>query len=148
MGTHNVAGFTVGFLLHGVERLSPQLALARYAGEALHMEDLVHGCATGAFSNNILPAAGTASCHQRERTRVKASLSSQLHRGSLHLPMAGEGDVAAQSTEKQFVLLLAKIQCHWKAFWWWSTWKDLERIEIGSQDSTHVSHAAASQQSL
>lgn len=61
---------------------------------------------------------------------------------------SGEGDTAAQSPEKQFVPLLAKIQCHWKALWCWSIWKDLERIETGSQDSTHVSCAAASQQSL
>lgn len=63
-GTHNVAGFTVSFLLHSIERLSPQLVVAHYAGETLHVEDLVHGCAAGAFSNNILPAAGTASCHR------------------------------------------------------------------------------------
>lgn len=88
MGTHNVAGFTVSFLLHGIERLSPQLVVAHYAGETLHVEDLVHGCATGAFSNNILPAAGTASCHQRERTVVKARPSFQLQRRSLHSLMA------------------------------------------------------------
>lgn len=68
MGTYNIAGFTVGFLLHCVERLSPQLVVAHHAGEALHMEDLVHGRAAGAFPNNILPTAGTAACHQRART--------------------------------------------------------------------------------
>lgn len=81
MGTHNVAGFTVGFLLHGIERLPPQLAAALYAGETIHVEDLVHGCATSALSDNILPAAGTASCRQRERTAVKARPLSQLPGG-------------------------------------------------------------------
>lgn len=71
MGTHNVAGFTVGFLLHGIERLSPQLVVAHYAGETLHVEDLVHGCAASAFSNNVLPAAGTASCHQGKGQQSK-----------------------------------------------------------------------------
>lgn len=72
-GTHNVAGFTVGFLLHSVERLSPQLVVAHHAGETLHVEDLVHGRAPGAFSNHILPAAGTASCHRgKDRSHSKA----------------------------------------------------------------------------
>lgn len=56
----DIAGFTVGFLLHCVERLSPQLVVAHHAGEALHVEDLVHGRAASAFPNNILPTAGTA----------------------------------------------------------------------------------------
>lgn len=56
----NIAGFTVGFLLYCVERLPPQLVVAHHAGEALHVEDLVHGCAASAFPNNILPTASTA----------------------------------------------------------------------------------------
>lgn len=60
MDTYNIAGFTVGFLLHCIERLTPQLVVAHHAGEALHVEDLVHGCAASPFPNNILPTAGTA----------------------------------------------------------------------------------------
>lgn len=81
MGTYDIAGFTVGFLLHCVERLSPQLVVAHHAGEALHVEDLVHGRAASAFPNNILPAAGTAACHQKEGTWVSASSHPQLQRG-------------------------------------------------------------------
>lgn len=56
----DVAGLTVGFLLHGIEGLASELAAAGHAGETLHMENLVHCCAPGAFPDHILPTAGTA----------------------------------------------------------------------------------------
>lgn len=56
----NVAGLTVGFLLHGVEGLPPELAVADDARETIHMEDLVHGSASCPFPNDIFPTASTA----------------------------------------------------------------------------------------
>lgn len=137
IGTYNVAGFTVGFLLHGIERLSPQLVVALHTGEAFHVEDLVHGCAASAFPNNILPTAGTAACHQTKRTWVKAHSSPQLQRKSFLTPVthSEKGTMAAQSTEEQFVPLLAKIQC-------WSTWNDLQNLETSYQDCTDTTAAA------
>lgn len=56
----NVAGLAVGFLLHGVEGLSPELVVADDARETIHMEDLVHGSASCPFPNDIFPTASTA----------------------------------------------------------------------------------------
>lgn len=58
--TYDVAGLTEGLLLHGVERLAAQLAAAGHADEAVHVEDLVHGGAAGAFTHHVLSAAGAA----------------------------------------------------------------------------------------
>ena len=62
MGTYNVAGLTIGLLLHGIERLSSELVVTDDAGEAIHVEDLIHGGASCPFSNHILPTASTAAC--------------------------------------------------------------------------------------
>lgn len=56
----NVAGLTVGLLLHGIERLSSELVVTDDAGEAVHVEDLIHGGASCPFSNHVLPTASTA----------------------------------------------------------------------------------------
>lgn len=56
----NIAGLAVGFLLHSVERLPAELVAADDAGETVHVEDLVHGGASGAFPNHIFPTACTA----------------------------------------------------------------------------------------
>lgn len=56
----NVAGLAVCLLLHGIERLSSELDVTDHAGEAIHMEDLVHGGASRSFSNYVFPTAGTA----------------------------------------------------------------------------------------
>lgn len=56
----NVAGLAVCLLLHGVERLSSQLDVTDDAGEAIHVEDLIHGGTSCSFSNYIFPTAGTA----------------------------------------------------------------------------------------
>lgn len=58
--THDVAGLAVRLLLHGIERLSSELDVADHAGEAIHVEDLVHGGASRPFSNDVFPTAGTA----------------------------------------------------------------------------------------
>jgi hypothetical protein len=56
----NVARLTVGFLLHGIERLSSELVVADDAGETIHMEDLIHGGAACTFANYIFSTASTA----------------------------------------------------------------------------------------
>lgn len=56
----DVAGLAVGLLLHGVERLSSELDTTDHAGEAIHMEDLIHGGASCSFSNYVFPTVGTA----------------------------------------------------------------------------------------
>lgn len=67
--THNIARLTVGLLLHGEERLAAQLGVAGHADEAVHVEDLVHGGAAGAFTHHILPTAGTTTCRQEAKDR-------------------------------------------------------------------------------
>lgn len=56
----NVAGLTVGFLLHGIEGLPSELVVADDARETIHMEDLVHGSASCPFPNDIFPTASAA----------------------------------------------------------------------------------------
>lgn len=67
LGTHaallqgvNVAGLTVGFLLHSIEGLPSKLVATDDAGKTFHVEDLIHGSASCAFSNYIIPTASTA----------------------------------------------------------------------------------------
>lgn len=60
VGTYNVAGLTIGLLLHSIERLSSELVVTDDAGEAIHVEDLIHGGASCPFSNHILPTASAA----------------------------------------------------------------------------------------
>lgn len=67
--THDIARLTVGLLLHGEERLAAQLGVAGHADEAVHVEDLVHGGAAGAFTHHVLPTAGTATCRQGAEDR-------------------------------------------------------------------------------
>lgn len=56
----NVAGLTVGFLLHGIEGLSSELVVADDAGKTIHVEDLIHGGASCPFPNYVFPTASTA----------------------------------------------------------------------------------------
>lgn len=56
----NVAGLTVGFLLHRIEGLPSELVVADDAGKAIHVEDLIHGGASGSFPDYIFPTASTA----------------------------------------------------------------------------------------
>lgn len=56
----DVAGLTVGFLLHSIEGLPTKLVVADDAGETVHMEDLVHGSASCPFPNDVFPTASTA----------------------------------------------------------------------------------------
>lgn len=56
----NVAGLTVGFLLHSIEGLPSELVVADDAGETIHVEDLIHGSASCPFPNYIFPTASTA----------------------------------------------------------------------------------------
>lgn len=58
--TYDVAGLTVGFLLHSIEGLPSELVAADDARETVHVEDLVHGSASCAFPDHILPTASTA----------------------------------------------------------------------------------------
>lgn len=67
--THNIARLTEGLLLHGEERFAAQLGVAGHADEAVHVEDLVHGGAAGAFAHHILPTAGTTTCRQEAKDR-------------------------------------------------------------------------------
>lgn len=79
--TYDVAGLTVRLLLHGVERLATQLGAAGHAHEAVHVEDLVHGGAAGAFAHYILPTAGTAPWAKEEgRPRLPQVFTSERTR--------------------------------------------------------------------
>lgn len=67
LGTHiallqsiNVAGLAVCFLFHSVEGLPSELVVTDDAGKAIHVEDLVHGCASSSFPNDVFPTASTA----------------------------------------------------------------------------------------
>ena len=64
--THNIARLTVRLLLHSVEGLATQLGAAGHADKAVHMEDLVHGSAAGAFTHHVLSTAGTAPWGEEE----------------------------------------------------------------------------------
>lgn len=67
--THNIAGFTVGPAVDGIERLSPEAAVAGGTGEALDVEDLVHGHAARAVAHHILPALSAAACTHTSQER-------------------------------------------------------------------------------
>lgn len=69
--THNIARLAVGLLLHGEERLAAQLGVAGHADKAVHVEDLVHGGAAGAFTHHVLPTAGTTTCRQGAEDRQR-----------------------------------------------------------------------------
>lgn len=56
----NVTALTVTFLVQGVEGLSSQASVARDAGEALHVKHLLHGDASAAVSDYIVPTSSTA----------------------------------------------------------------------------------------
>lgn len=77
METYNVAGLTVRLLLHGIERLSSEFVVTDDAGEAIHMEDLIHGGASCSFPNYVFPTASTAAW------KIRGCL---LHRNSENLP--------------------------------------------------------------
>lgn len=68
--THDVARLTISFFLHGEEGLAAQLGAAGHADEAVHVEDLVHGSAAGAFTYDVLSAARTAACWGTEDGRL------------------------------------------------------------------------------
>lgn len=55
----DVAGLAVGFLLHGVEGLPPELVVADNASKTIHVEDLIHGSASCPFPNYVFPTAST-----------------------------------------------------------------------------------------
>lgn len=58
--TYDVAGLTVGFLLHRIEGLPSELVVTDDAGKTIHVEDLIHGSASCTFSYYIFPTASTA----------------------------------------------------------------------------------------
>lgn len=60
--THDIAGFAVSLLFHGIKGLPSELGTTGHADEAFHMEDLVHGGTTRPLTNHILPAACTPTC--------------------------------------------------------------------------------------
>lgn len=60
--THNIAGFAVSLLLHGIKGLPSELGTTGHADEAVHVEDLVHGGTTRPFTDHILPTARTSTC--------------------------------------------------------------------------------------
>lgn len=69
---YNIARLTVRLLLHGVEGLATQLGAAGHAHKAVDVEDLIHGGAAGAFSDHVLPTAGTSPWeHEEEEDSVK-----------------------------------------------------------------------------
>lgn len=86
--THDVARLTIRFFLHGKERLATQLGAAGHADEAVHMEDLVHGSAAGAFTYDVLSAACTAACWGTEDGRLRPlspHIKGQITYSSTHL---------------------------------------------------------------
>lgn len=56
----NVAGLTVGFLLHRIEGLPSELVVADDTSKTIHVEDLIHGSASSPFPHYIFPTASTA----------------------------------------------------------------------------------------
>ena len=58
--TYNVAALTVTFLVQGVEGLSSEAGVAGDAGEALHVKNLLHGNASAAISDYIVPTSSAA----------------------------------------------------------------------------------------
>lgn len=70
LGTYNVAGFTIRFLLHRVERLASELVATCHAGKTFHVEHLVHGGASSAFPDNVLTATGTAAWGEERRRDI------------------------------------------------------------------------------
>lgn len=56
----NIAGLTVGLLLHCIERLPTELVAADDTGETIHVEHLIHGSASCTFPNYIFPTTSTA----------------------------------------------------------------------------------------
>lgn len=144
--TYNIAGFTVGFLLYCVERLPPQLVLAHHAGEALHVEDLVHGCAASAFPNNILPTASTAACHQKEGTWVSASSHLSLGRKySCMLPSHSKQQEHGSSASTGATDAIAgNNPAQWNTLQCYPSWNDLEKLETGPQNYTEILTAGAS----
>lgn len=87
--THDVARLTIRFFLHGEEGLATQLGAAGHADEAVHMEDLVHGGAAGAFTYHVLSAACTAACWGTEDGRLRPlspRIKGRITYSSTHLP--------------------------------------------------------------
>ena len=80
--TYNVAGLTVGFLLHSVEGLPSELVAADDARETIHVEDLVHGSASCAFPNHIFPTASTAAWKRKgtDCKNTQGTLSALLYK--------------------------------------------------------------------
>lgn len=74
--TYNIARLAVGLLLHSVEGFATQLGAAGHADEAVHVEDLVHGSAAGAFTHYVLSTAGTASCGEEGEVMGRLSTDS------------------------------------------------------------------------
>lgn len=60
--TYNVTALAVALLLECVERLPSKPRVTGDAGEALHVEHLLHGDAAAAVANHIVPTAGAATC--------------------------------------------------------------------------------------
>lgn len=60
--THDIAGFAVSLLFHGIKGLPSELGTTGHADEAVHVEDLVHGGTTRPFTDHILPTARTPTC--------------------------------------------------------------------------------------
>lgn len=60
--THDIAGFAVSLLFHGIKGLPSELGATGHADEAVHVEDLVHGGTTRPLADYILPTACTPSC--------------------------------------------------------------------------------------
>lgn len=56
----DVAGLTVGFLLHRIEGLPSELVVTDDAGKTIHVEDLIHSSASCPFPNYVFPTASTA----------------------------------------------------------------------------------------
>lgn len=140
--TYNIAGFTVGFLLYCVERLPPQLVVAHHAGEALHVEDLVHGCAASAFPNNILPTASTAACHQKKGTWVSASSHPQY---SCMLPLYSRQHEHGSSASTGAIGATAgNDPAHWNTLHCYPTWNDPEKLETGPQNYREIPTAGTS----
>lgn len=140
--TYNIAGFTVGFLLYCVERLPPQLVVAHHAGEALHVEDLVHGCAASAFPNNILPTASTAACHQKKGTWVSASSHPQY---SCMLPLYSRQHERGSSASTGAIGATAgNDPAHWNTLHCYPTWNDPEKLETGPQNYREIPTAGTS----
>lgn len=65
--TYQITVFTVRFGVQGIERFTLQLQMTDYAHKTFDMINLLHSCATGAFSHHLLSTACADACTKKDK---------------------------------------------------------------------------------